>query len=93
MPIRAFLNVSSEVGLTIGGVTGGVTGVVAGGVVFSVVFETGLAVVLVSGVLPGRILLRLNKLDLLRGVEAKYVGRSLESWLQRQSKRLLPSKR
>ncbi len=85
MPTKIFRICSSEVAdVSIGEV--GTTGVVAGvGLVLLVVTTGG-----TTGVLPVSLRM-LKSMDLETDVEAKMVGRSLESWAQRQSNKLLES--
>ncbi len=85
MPTKILRICSSEVaGVSIGEV--GTTGVVAGvGLVLLVVTTGG-----TTGVLPESLRM-LKSMDFETEVEAKMVGRSLESWAQRQSNKLLES--
>ncbi len=85
MPTKIFRICSSEVAdVSIGEV--GTTGVVAGvGLVLLVVTTGG-----TTGVLPVSLRM-LKSMDFETDVDAKMVGRSLESWAQRQSNKLLES--
>ena len=96
MPTRILRICSSEVGTLKGGESGAAgTGVITcggaatGGLALLVV-TTGGTTGGATGVLPESLRM-LKSMDLEVGVEAKIVGRSLESWAQRQSNKLLES--
>ena len=100
MPTRILRICSSEVGTLKGGesgaagagvITGG--GTATGGLALLVVTTggtTGGATGVTTGVLPVSLRM-LKSMDFETDVEAKMVGRSLESWAQRQSNKLLES--
>ena len=100
MPTRIFRICSSEVGTLKGGESGaagaGVItcgGTVTGGLALLVVTTggtTGGTAGGTTGVLPVSLRM-LKSMDFETDVEAKMVGRSLESWAQRQSNKLLES--
>ena len=96
MPTRILRICSSEVGTLKGGESGaagaGVItcgGTVTGGLELLVVTTGGTAGG-TTGVLPVSLRM-LKSMDFETEVEAKMVGRSLESWAQRQSNKLLES--
>ena len=96
MPTRILRICSSEVGTLNGGESGAAgAGVITGGVTATgglalLVVTTGGTTGGTTGVLPES-LRKLKSIDLEVGVEAKMVGRSLESWAHRQSNKLLVS--
>ena len=96
MPTRILRICSSEVGILKGGESGAAgagvitcVGGVTGGLALLVV-TTGGTTGGTAGVLPVSLRM-LKSMDFETDVEAKMVGRSLESWAQRQSNKLLES--